>query len=78
MMWIDYNIESSPDGSFAVMGEWFGEVMGLDKEGNPTGREPLYKPGDVFIVNKNGWLVKQEDVSAMMMKYEASRIKDEM
>jgi hypothetical protein len=73
MMWVDYNIESSPGGSFTIKGEWFGEVMGLDKDGKLTGRNPLYKPGDVFIVNENGWLIKQEDLTAMVMKYEAKQ-----
>jgi hypothetical protein len=32
----------------------------------------LYKEGDVFIV-KNGWLIKQEDLTAMVMKYEVKK-----
>lgn len=74
MIWIDYNIESNPDGSFIVKGEWPGEVMGFDKEGNCGEKsQPLYQPGDVFIVNKHGWLVKQEDLTAMVLKYESSK-----
>ena len=65
MMWVDYNIESFPDGSFAVLGEWPGEVMGLDKDGN-TKQSCLYKPGDVFVVTNNGVLRKLEDVEAFV------------
>ena len=60
MIWMDYNIESFPDGSFAVRGDWPGEVMGLDKEGNPK-QNYLYKPGDVFRVNEYGILQKITD-----------------
>jgi len=64
MMWVDYTIDSIPGGrGFKVVGDTPTEVM--DKG--------LYKPGDVFIVNESGWLCKVEDVSAMIMKYEASK-----
>ena len=33
MLWMDYNIESFPDGSFTVSGDWPGEVMGIKKDG---------------------------------------------
>ena len=65
MMWVDYTLESFPDGSFAVRGEWPGEVMGLDKDGNPK-QHYLYKPGDVFVVKENGILKKLEDVEAFV------------
>ena len=65
MMWVDYNIESFPDGSFAVLGEWPGELMGLDKDGNPK-QHYLYKPGDVFVVTNNGVLRKLKDVEAFV------------
>lgn len=59
MMWLDYTINSGPNG-FTVVGDWPGEVMGLDKEGNLGSKsQPLYQPGDVFVVNENGWLIKQ-------------------
>ena len=64
-MWVDYNIESFPDGSFAVLGEWPGELMGLDKDGNPK-QHYLYKPGDIFVVNESGVLRKLEDVEAFL------------
>ena len=63
MMWMDYNIESFPDGSFAVRGDWPGEVMGFDKQGNPK-ENYLYKPGDIFRVNEYGILQKVSDTEA--------------
>jgi hypothetical protein len=61
MMWLDYTIDQGPHG-FTVRGDWPGEVMGLDREGNKGSKStPLYQPGDVFIVNEQGWLVKQND-----------------
>jgi hypothetical protein len=77
MMWVDYNITQAGD-HFKVEGDWPGEVMGLQRDGTPKDHH-LYKPGDVFIVNEGGWLCKVEDVSAMVMKYEANKAKkDEM
>ena len=71
MIWMDYNVESFPDGSFTVRGEWPGEVMGKKQDGSEKGYA-LYRPGDVFIVDNNGILRKQEDLTALMLKYEAS------
>ena len=65
MMWQGYTIESFPEGSFTVLGEWPGELMGLDKDGNPK-QNYLYKPGDVFVVSNNGVLRKLEDVEAFV------------
>ena len=59
MFWLDYTIEESYFG-WRVKGDTDTEVM--DKG--------LYKPGDVFIVDKNGWLVKIDDLSAMVEMYE--------
>lgn len=74
MIWMDYNIESFPDGSFTVKGEWPGEVMGYDKHGIPGAKtHPLYSPGDVFIVQENGVLKKSDQLTMLMMKYEASK-----
>jgi hypothetical protein len=74
MMWMDYNIIQAGE-NFRVEGDWPGEVMGFSKDGKSKDRKenPLYRPGDVFIVNEGGWLCKVEDVSAMIMKYEASK-----
>lgn len=58
MMWVDYTIEQAGK-NFRIAGDWFGEVMGITKEGKQNDHY-LYKPGDVFVVNQNGWLVKQE------------------
>jgi hypothetical protein len=75
MMWMDYNIIQAGE-NFRVEGDWPGEVMGFSKDGKSKDRKenPLYRPGDVFIVNEGGWLCKVEDVSAMIMKYEASKV----
>ena len=71
MLWLDYTVESGPNG-FTVKGEWPGEVMGVAKDGTLK-EHYLYKPGDVFIVNENGWLVKTDELSVMISKYEASK-----
>jgi hypothetical protein len=71
MLWIDYTVESAGK-NFTVKGEWPGEVMGVQKDGTPKDHW-LYKPGDVFIVNEDGWLVKSDELSVMILKYEASK-----
>ena len=68
-MWVDYNIDQAGE-NFKVNGDWPGEVMGVAKDGTPKDHY-LYKPGDVFIVNENGWLVKSDQLSAMILKYES-------
>jgi len=61
MMWVDYTINSMPGGNgFKVEGDTPTEVM--DKG--------LYKPGDVFVVNEHGWLVKTNELAVLMAKYE--------
>ena len=73
MMWVDYNIDSMPGGKgFKVKGDWEGEVMGIDNKGNKK-ENWLYRPGDVFIVNENGWLIKTDEVNALLMKHETSK-----
>jgi len=65
MLWVDYNIESFPDGSFTVSGDWPGEVMGIKKDG--TQKETcLYRPGDVFVVDKNGVLRKTDGLKKLV------------
>ncbi len=71
MLWLDYAVESAGK-NFTVKGEWPGEVMGGAKDGTPK-EHYLYKPGDVFIVNENGWLMKSDELSVMILKYEASK-----
>lgn len=64
MMWVDYNINSLPGGKgFKVEGDTPTEVM--DKG--------LYKPGDVFIVNESGWLIKTDEVNALLLKHESNK-----
>ena len=72
MIWLDYNVESFADGSFTVKGDWPGEVMGWDKDGNPGQKShPLYQPGDVFVVQENGILRKTDNLSKLILKYES-------
>lgn len=67
MLWMDYMLESFPDGSFTVRGEWPGEVMGLQKDGSPKNNH-LYKPGDVFVVDENGVLRKSDELMVFIQK----------
>jgi len=71
MFWLDYTVESIGlhGQAFRVKGDWPGEVMGVAKDGTPKDNW-LYKPGDVYIVDDNGWLRKSDHLSALMMKYE--------
>ena len=71
MMWVDYNIDQAGE-NFKISGDWPGEVMGLQKDGTPKDNW-LYKPGDVFIVNESGWLMKSDHLSALIMKYEKEK-----
>lgn len=59
MLWIDYAIEQAGP-HFRVKGEWDSELM--DKG--------LYKPGDVFIVDENGWLIKSTGIPEVFHRYE--------
>lgn len=71
MMWVDYSIDQAGE-NFTVKGDYPGEVMGVARDGTPRDHW-LYKPGDVFIVNESGWLVKSDQLSAMVMKYEKEK-----
>ena len=76
-MWVDYSIDSIPGGKgFKVKGDWEGEVMGVAKDGSHKDHY-LYRPGDVFIVNESGWLVKTDEVSTLLKKYEESKTQKE-
>jgi hypothetical protein len=78
MMWVDYNIDSIPGGKgFKVNGDWEGEVMGVAKDGTQKDHY-LYKPGDVFVVNENGWLIKTDEVNALLMKHANNKVKNEV
>tara|TARA_B100000886_G_scaffold337117_1_gene297206 strand:+ start:51 stop:251 length:201 start_codon:yes stop_codon:yes gene_type:complete len=62
MLWIDYSINQYPDGSFSIEGDTENEVM--DKG--------LYKPGDIFVVNNKGVLIKVDKLSEMILKNDVS------
>tara|TARA_B100001094_G_scaffold87008_1_gene83270 strand:+ start:4588 stop:4818 length:231 start_codon:yes stop_codon:yes gene_type:complete len=64
---MDYLVESYPDGSFTVKGDWEGEVMGLNQDGTYKGSH-LYKPGDVFVVQPNGLLRKSDELIVFLQK----------
>tara|TARA_S200002703_G_C3790218_1_gene243852 strand:- start:1222 stop:1431 length:210 start_codon:yes stop_codon:yes gene_type:complete len=55
MLWVDYAIMQSPNG-FTVKGDWPNEAW-ENEDGTPK-EQPLYKPGDKFVVNEDGWLVR--------------------
>ena len=59
MMWVDYAIDQAGP-NFTVKGDWPGEVMGWPKEkdGDFKKENTLYQPGDRFIVNESGWLIR--------------------
>ena len=77
MMWVDYTIDSIPGGNgFKVKGDWEGEVMGVAKDGSQKDHY-LYRPGDVFIVNENGWLIKTDEVNTLLKKYEERKARKE-
>ena len=69
MLWMDYNINQAGE-NFEVEGDWPGEVMGVQKDGTKKDHY-LYKPGDVFIVNEAGWLMKSDEVNALLLKHES-------
>ena len=71
MIWIDYTVEQFGE-HFTVRGDWPGEVMGKNKDGSDKDHW-LYKPGDVFIVDDNGILRKQEDLTSMILRYQADK-----
>ena len=61
MQWVDYNIiQAGPN--FTIKGAWPGEVMGWPKDQNDNANyvkeNILYRPGDRFIVNESGWLMR--------------------
>jgi len=59
MLWMDYTINQAGE-NFKIEGDWPGEVMGSPNDGGDKQKDHfLYQPGDVFIVNESGWLIKQ-------------------
>ena len=73
MIWMDYIVEQAGN-NFRVKGDWPGEVMGKQKDGTDKGYA-LYRPGDVFIVNEAGWLIKSDEVNALLLKHESNKSK---
>ena len=55
MRWIGYDLDQIGT-AWRVDGEWPGEAWqdraGVEKQ------QPLYKPGDRFIVDRQGWLIR--------------------
>ena len=75
MFWIDYTVHSGLN-KFRVEGDWPGEVMGFDKDGNKIpDKTVLYSPGDVYIVGEDGWLRKTDQVNALLLKHESNKLK---
>jgi hypothetical protein len=74
MFWLDYTVESLGlhGQAFRVKGDWDDEVMGKNEDGSNKDYW-LYKPGDVFIVDENGWLRKTDQVNTLLMKYEEGK-----
>ena len=64
MFWLDYTIESGND-KFRVKGDTDMEL--IDKG--------LYKPGEVYIVGKDGWLYKTDELNVLLLKYESKNLK---
>ena len=62
---MDYTIEQGAN-KFRVKGDTDMEVV--DKG--------LYKPGEVYIVDENGWLRKTDELTSMIMKYEEGKKQD--
>tara|TARA_B100000780_G_scaffold127182_1_gene89148 strand:- start:242 stop:412 length:171 start_codon:yes stop_codon:yes gene_type:complete len=54
MLWVDYHIKQNDNGDIIVEGDKAKEVMNKET--------PLYRPGDVFVVDQEGWLIKQPAV----------------
>jgi len=73
MMWMDYTINQAGP-HFKVMGDWEGEVMGVAQDGTKRDHY-LYRPGDVFIVDEKGWLIKSDEVNALLLKHESKQSK---
>ena len=75
MFWLDYTVEQGLN-RFRVTGDWDKEVMGYDKNGNKTkSKGTLYQEGDVYIVDENGWLIKTDEVHALLLKHESNKMK---
>ena len=76
MIWMDYNITQAGN-NFRIEGDWPGEVMGQMADGKQKD-SCLYNPGDVFIVNEDGWLIKSDKLSEMILTYEETKTSNEV
>lgn len=63
---MDYTVEQAGP-HFRIKGDWEGEVMGIGRDGTPK-ESMLYKPGDVFVVNESGWLMKKDELQVFLDK----------
>ena len=61
MMWMEYAINQAGK-NFEIKGDWPGEVMGKLKDGADK-EHYLYKPGDKFVVNEDGWLIHHGNIN---------------
>ena len=50
--------------------------MGIGHDGSYKDHY-LYRPGDVFIVNESGWLVKTDQVNTLLKKFEEGKAQKE-
>lgn len=73
MFWLDYCVRSFPNGDFTVEGDWPGEVMGYQRDGTPKDHW-LFKPGDVFVVDNDGILRKQEALTTLIYNYTNKKV----
>ena len=69
MIWMDYIVESAggTGQAFRVKGDFPGEVMGKTKDGSDKDYW-LYKPGDVYVVDENGWLRKMGKFEELLLR----------
>ena len=58
MMWLDYTIDQVGE-DFKIVGDTPTEVMD----------QGLYKEGDVFVVNKDGWLQKVGKFEELLLQH---------
>lgn len=63
MIWLDYSINQA-GADFKITGDTETEL--IDKG--------LFKPGDVFVVDENGWCRKKDEIEILLIKNEISRL----
>ena len=65
MFWTGYNIIQAGK-NFKIDGDWKNEAW-LNEDGTEK-QQPLYKPGDRYVVDENGWLKHVEHVGVANVK----------